>query len=133
MRDILARVNDKWGVLILGVLSDGPRRYAELTRLLPDTSDRMLTLSLRKLERDGLVVRTVTPSTPPRVDYALSAVGMSLHLQLAQLIGWVLEHQDYVRDSRSRYDRAHGGGDRGEGGGRGGDRGEGGGGGADGR
>ncbi|MEU9336662.1 helix-turn-helix domain-containing protein [Streptomyces sp. NPDC048290] len=115
MRDVLARVEDKWGVLILGILSSGPLRYAELGRQLPDTSQRMLTLSLRRLERDGLVVRTVFPSTPPQVEYALSPVGLSLHLQMAQLIGWALEHEDYIRTHRRSYDEARPGGGSGGG------------------
>jgi DNA-binding HxlR family transcriptional regulator len=82
MRNLLARIDEKWGEAILAMLSDGSLRYSELSRCLPGVSQRMLTLSVRKLERDGLVDRTVTSSSPPRVVYALTEVGLSLHRRL---------------------------------------------------
>src|SRR5437762_10409673 len=76
--EVLARVGDKWTVLVVGVLGDGPKRFNELRRALGSISQRMLTLTLRGLERDGLVTRTMFPSIPPRVDYALTKLGRSL-------------------------------------------------------
>ena len=75
---LLSRIGDKWTVLVVQTLSDGPRRFNELRREIPSVSQRMLTLTLRNLERDGLVSRTVTPTIPPRVDYELTALGRSL-------------------------------------------------------
>src|ERR1700736_5486935 len=76
--EVLARVGDKWTVLVVTVLGDGPKRFNELRRALGSISQRMLTLTLRGLERDGLVTRTVFPTIPPRVDYALTRLGHSL-------------------------------------------------------
>src|ERR671930_1337254 len=76
--EVLARVGDKWTVLVVNELGDGPKRFNALRRALGSISQRMLTLTLRGLERDGLVTRTVTPSIPPRVDYALTRLGRSL-------------------------------------------------------
>ncbi|ROO85270.1 HxlR family transcriptional regulator [Actinocorallia herbida] len=104
LRDVLDRVGDKWSVLVLNLLGDGPRRYSELQRAIEGISQRMLTLTLRSLERDGLVSRTVTPTSPPRVDYALTPVGETLSAQVAGLITWAEEHRPYVAASRRRYD-----------------------------
>src|SRR5918997_5849822 len=76
--DLLSRIGDKWSVLVVTTLGDGSRRFNELRREIPSVSQRMLTLTLRNLERDGLVSRAVTPSIPPRVDYELTALGRSL-------------------------------------------------------
>ncbi|MFD2474775.1 winged helix-turn-helix transcriptional regulator [Amycolatopsis silviterrae] len=107
VRGLLARVEDKWGVLILGVLAAGGLRYSELGRHLPGVSQRMLTLSLRRLERDGLVTRTVTPVNPPQVDYALTEVGLSLHRTMLVLLGWAKDHEEYIHRSRERFDAEH--------------------------
>lgn len=104
LRDILDRVGDKWSVLVMDLLSAGPRRYSELHRAIDGISQRMLTLTLRSLERDGLVDRTVTPTSPPRVDYALTQVGATLSVEVSTLIQWAEEHRDYVARSRFRYD-----------------------------
>ena len=104
MRNLLARLDEKWGVAILAVLSEGNLRYSELSRCLPCVSQRMLTLSLRKLERDGLIERTVTPSHPPHVVYTLTEVGLSLHRRLLMLTDWAVEHEEYIRRSRARFD-----------------------------
>jgi DNA-binding HxlR family transcriptional regulator len=77
-REVLNRVGDKWSVFIVGTLGGGPQRFSELRRGIEGISQRMLTLTLRGLERDGLVTRTVYPSVPPRVEYALSKLGLSL-------------------------------------------------------
>ncbi|MEV4108361.1 helix-turn-helix domain-containing protein [Nonomuraea sp. NPDC049695] len=104
MRDILDRVGDKWSVLVMDLLGGGPRRYSELQRAIEGISQRMLTLTLRSLERDGLVERTVTPTSPPRVDYALTPVGRTLSAQVAGLITWAEQHREYVAAARLRYD-----------------------------
>lgn len=104
MRDILDRIGDKWSMLSLTLLEDGPLRYSELRRRVDGISQRMLTLTLRGLERDGLVARTVTPSTPPRVDYALTTAGRTLCRQLGPLIAWAEEYRPYIVASRGRYD-----------------------------
>ncbi|MET7328932.1 helix-turn-helix domain-containing protein [Nonomuraea sp. NPDC005650] len=104
LRDILDRVGDKWSVLVLHLLGDGPKRYSELRRAIEGISQRMLTLTLRSLERDGLVERTVTPTSPPRVDYALTPVGATLSTEVAGLIAWAERHREYVAASRVRYD-----------------------------
>ena len=80
INEVLSRIGDKWSMLIVANLADGPRRFSELKRAIPTISQRMLTLSLRGLERDGLVTRTVTPSIPPRVDYELTALGHTFSL-----------------------------------------------------
>lgn len=104
VRDVIDRVGDKWSVLLLLMLSDGPCRFMALRRALPDISQRMLTKSLRQLERDGLVSRTVYPTKPPRVDYALTAVGRSLHETLGGLVRWADEHHAAIRRSRAEFD-----------------------------
>ncbi|MEU4549638.1 winged helix-turn-helix transcriptional regulator [Nonomuraea dietziae] len=104
LRDVLDRVGDKWSVLVMALLGGGPRRYSELQRSIEGISQRMLTLTLRSLERDGLVERTVTPTSPPRVDYALTTVGETLSVEVSSLIRWAEEHREYVATSRLRYD-----------------------------
>ncbi|HEX2313276.1 MAG TPA: helix-turn-helix domain-containing protein [Thermomonospora sp.] len=104
LRDILDRVGDKWSVLVMDLLGSGPMRYSELQRSIDGISQRMLTLTLRSLQRDGLVDRTVTPTSPPRVDYALTPVGETLSARVALLIDWAVEHREYVARSRLRYD-----------------------------
>jgi DNA-binding HxlR family transcriptional regulator len=104
LRDVLDRVGDKWSVLVMDLLGAGPRRYSQLHKAIEGISQRMLTLTLRSLERDGLVERTVTPTSPPRVDYALTEVGKTLSGQVAALIRWAEEHREYIAESRSRYD-----------------------------
>lgn len=108
LRDVLDRVGDKWSVLIMALLSDGPQRYSDLRRAIDGISQRMLTLTLRGLQRDGLVIRTVTPTTPPRVDYSLSPVGETLAGQVSGLIQWAEEHREYIAASRRDYDTANG-------------------------
>ncbi|MEV6339973.1 helix-turn-helix domain-containing protein [Nocardia vinacea] len=106
LRDVLDRVGDKWSVLVMALLTDGPQRYSQLQRSIEGISQRMLTLTLRSLERDGLVVRTVTPTSPPRVDYQLTPVGATLSTQVNALIDWAHGHREYVATSRVRYDEA---------------------------
>src|SRR5512139_4293290 len=107
--EVLARVGDKWTVLVVSTLGDGPKRFNELRRALGSISQRMLTLTLRGLERDGLVTRTVFPTIPPRVDYELTRLGRSL-LEPVNGIGlWARQHQDAIEDARRRFDAAAGG------------------------
>src|SRR5215813_11503614 len=104
--EILARVGDKWTVLVVGVLGDGPKRFSEIRRSLGSISQRMLTLTLRGLERDGLVTRTVFPTVPPRVDYALTKLGRSLLVPVSGLGLWARQNRSAIQDARSRFDVA---------------------------
>jgi DNA-binding HxlR family transcriptional regulator len=102
--DILSRVGDKWSVLIIMMLSDGPKRFNALRRSISGISQRMLSLTLRGLERDGLVTRTVFPTVPPRVDYELTALGESLLVSVQALGAWAFEHQPAVAAAREAFD-----------------------------
>jgi DNA-binding HxlR family transcriptional regulator len=104
---ILARVADKWSVLIVVLLGHGPKRFNEIKRMVSGISQRMLTFTLRGLERDGLVTRTVTPTTPPRVDYALTPLGHTLWRAVEPLSLWANEHLGEVLNSREAFDTAH--------------------------
>ncbi len=103
---LLARVGDKWTVLIVRSLGGGPRRFNELKRLIGGISQRMLTLTLKNLERDGLVTRTVTPSIPPRVDYELTDLGHSLRKPVDALGEWALTNMARIDAARDRFDQA---------------------------
>ncbi len=102
---LLARVGDKWTVLIVQALGGGPKRFNELKRLIGGISQRMLTLTLKNLERDGLVTRTVTPSIPPRVDYELTDLGHSLREPVDALGDWALAHMARIDAARERFDQ----------------------------
>ncbi|MEA2865519.1 MAG: hypothetical protein QOE39_234 [Bradyrhizobium sp.] len=101
---ILARVGDKWSVFIIRLLGNGPRRFNELKRMVGGISQRMLTLTLRGLERDGLVTRTVFPTIPPRVDYELTDLGRGLWQPVEALGVWAAEHQAEIESARARFD-----------------------------
>src|SRR5215470_7867945 len=101
---VLSRVGDKWSVLIIMLLIDGPRRFNELKRMVGGISQRMLTLTLRGLERDGLVTRTVFPTIPPRVDYELTDLGRGLAQPVKALGQWAFEHQPQIEGARSKFD-----------------------------
>ncbi|HXA37739.1 MAG TPA: helix-turn-helix domain-containing protein [Phenylobacterium sp.] len=103
--DILSRVGDKWSVMIVMLLGPGPRRFNEIRRAINGISQRMLTLTLRGLERDGLVTRTVTPSIPPRVDYELTPLGQSLRCPIDALGEWAFANSDEIVAARARFDR----------------------------
>jgi DNA-binding HxlR family transcriptional regulator len=107
--DVLARVGDKWSVLVVSHLGDGPRRFSELRRALGSISQRMLTLTLRGLERDGLVTRTVTPSIPPRVDYELTALGRSLLTPVLELTTWARRNRSAIEKAQRKFDEKSGG------------------------
>ena len=104
---VLARVGDKWSVFVIMMLGDGPKRFNELKRLVGGISQRMLTLTLRGLERDGLVTRTVFPTIPPRVDYELTDLGRGLCHPVKALGEWAISHQDQIEAARSRFDERH--------------------------
>src|ERR1700738_349384 len=97
--EVLARVGDKWTVLVVSMLGDGPKRFNELRRALGSISQRMLTLTLRGLERDGLVTRTVFPTIPPRVDYALTRLGRSLLEPVSALGLWARQNRSAIHDA----------------------------------
>jgi DNA-binding HxlR family transcriptional regulator len=103
--EVLERVGDKWSVLVVVTLGDGPKRFNELKRAIANISQRMLTLTLRGLERDGLVTRTVFPTIPPRVDYALTELGRSLLDPVAALGDWALENHAKIERARLRFDQ----------------------------
>ena len=104
LRDVLSRIGDKWSVIVLCRLDSQPWRFNELRRLVEGILQRMLTSTLRQLERDGLVERTVWPTVPPRVEYALTDRGHSLHDVLYQLVDWTGEHFGGIEVSRESYD-----------------------------
>jgi DNA-binding HxlR family transcriptional regulator len=104
--EVLSRVGDKWTVLVVSTLGDGPKRFNELRRALGSISQRMLTLTLRGLERDGLVTRTVFPTVPPRVDYELTKLGRSLLDPVSALGLWARKNRPAIQDARTRFDGA---------------------------
>jgi DNA-binding HxlR family transcriptional regulator len=105
---VLSRVGDKWSVLVIMLLIDGPRRFNELKRMIGGISQRMLTLTLRGLERDGLVTRTVFPTIPPRVDYELTDLGRGLAQPVKALGQWVFEHRPEIEGAREKFDARDG-------------------------
>jgi DNA-binding HxlR family transcriptional regulator len=104
VRDVLGRVGDKWSLHVIYLLAAGPKRFTELKRGIDRVSQRMLTVTLRGLERDGLVSRTVHPVVPPRVDYELTALGRTLLDPVRQLIAWTVANIDGVARARADYD-----------------------------
>ena len=104
---LLSRIGDKWTVLVVSTLGDGPRRFNELRREIPSVSQRMLTLTLRNLERDGIVSRAVTPTIPPRVDYALTELGHSLLRPVTALSEWALANVETIHSAQAQFDAAH--------------------------
>ena len=103
--DILVKIGDKWSVLIIMLLGSGPKRFNEMRRLVHGISQRMLTLTLRGLERDGLVNRTVFPTIPPRVDYELTELGRSLLVPISGLGEWAYANRSIVEAARERFDK----------------------------
>lgn len=104
MSTVLARVGDKWSVLVISLLGNGPRRFNEIKRMIGGISQRMLTLTLRGLERDGLVTRTIFPTIPPRVDYELTDLGKSLWKPVKALGEWARKHQPDIEAAKRRFD-----------------------------
>jgi DNA-binding HxlR family transcriptional regulator len=105
-RQLLDTLSDKWVCLVLSALVTGPKRHGELARHIAGVSQKMLTQTLRSLARDGLVTRTVTPSVPVRVDYALTALGQDLQIQVGQLKRWAETHMNDILEARRRHDVA---------------------------
>lgn len=103
--EIMTRIGDKWSVLLLMLLGNGPKRFNEMRRLIGGISQRMLTLTLRGLERDGLVSRTVFASVPPRVDYALTELGHSLRQPITALGEWAYGHRPAIEQARDCFDQ----------------------------
>ena len=106
LASVLSQVGDKWTILVVGVLSIKASRFNALQRAVPGISHRMLTLTLRGLERDGLVKRTVFPEVPPRVEYELTGLGQSLTKPLGLLARWASEHRFSIEESRVQFDRS---------------------------
>jgi DNA-binding HxlR family transcriptional regulator len=104
VRTILDRIADKWSLLVICVLADGTKRFTELRREIEGISQRMLTLTLRQLEREGLVSRTVFPVVPPRVDYELTELGSTLLDTIQSLVAWAGKHGNEIREARDAYD-----------------------------
>lgn len=105
VRQILDRVADKWSLLVIALLENRRLRFTELRREIDGVSQRMLTVTLRSLERDGLVKRTVHPVVPPRVEYELTALGGTLHTTIRSLVTWTEAHQGEIATARAAYDR----------------------------
>jgi DNA-binding HxlR family transcriptional regulator len=105
VRDVLDQLGDKWSTLMLMVLAARPHRFGELRRTIPDISQRMLTQTLRDLERDGLVHREVFPTVPPSVEYRLTALGESLIPRLVALVDWAESHHAAIRAARAQFAR----------------------------
>ncbi|OWV78381.1 transcriptional regulator [Rhizobium sp. R634] len=108
VRDMMQQIGGKWSTLLLEVLAAEPRRFGELRRMLPDISQRMLTQTLRDLQRDGYIGREVFPTKPPSVEYSMTDLGHSLYQPLSQLLNWAEANHDAVRAARSRFDSAEG-------------------------
>ena len=106
--EVLDRVGDKWSVLVVVMLGGGPKRFNELRRSIASISQRMLTLTLRGLERDGLVTRTMFPTIPPRVDYELTELGRSLLGPVDALGAWARQNRARIQQARQRFDAATG-------------------------
>ena len=104
VREVLNLVGDKWSVLVVGVHGNGPLRFSEIKRTIEGISQRMLTLTLRGLERDGLLTRTVTPTIPPRVDYELTKLGRTLLDPVLALARWAERHRAAIQSARDRFD-----------------------------
>ena len=104
VRLILSRIGDKWSVLIVMALCPGPRRFNDLKRAITGISQRMLTLTLRSMERDGLITREVFPTTPPRVEYALTELGRSLRGPVEALGQWAIANEARITEAQARFD-----------------------------
>jgi DNA-binding HxlR family transcriptional regulator len=106
VRDVVQRVGDKWSMLIIMVLTERPRRFGELRRAIPDISQRMLTQTLRNLQREGLLGRQVFPTNPPSVEYRLTTLGVSLLEPLGALVRWAQANREAVHRARAIFDQA---------------------------
>jgi DNA-binding HxlR family transcriptional regulator len=104
VREVLNRVGDKWSVLIVALLGDGKKRFSELRRTVEGISQRMLTLTLKGLERDGLITRTLYPTIPPRVEYELTRLGRTLLIPIKELGDWAAQNRERIQTAREIYD-----------------------------
>lgn len=104
LRDLLARIGDKWSLFVIGLLESGPLRFTALRALIPGISQRMLTVTVRNLERDGLISRTIYAEVPPRVEYALTELGATLRDPVVALANWAAEHEAQITQNRDRFD-----------------------------
>ena len=104
IREILSRVGDKWSILVIATLHMAPMRYSDLHAAIPGLSQRMLTLTLRQLQRDGLVSREAYPEVPPRVEYELTPLGETLFETVFSLAQWAVDHRDEIETNRARFD-----------------------------
>ncbi|MEV2225323.1 helix-turn-helix domain-containing protein [Nocardia vinacea] len=107
IRDVLDRLGDRWTVLVIVELSKGVRRFRELERAIPGISQRMLTLTTKRLCRDGMVERIAYPTIPPQVEYRLTETGQSLAEAIGALADWSRDHKDRIADARRRWDAEH--------------------------
>lgn len=108
-RDVLDRIGNKWGFMILAVLEDKPLRFNEMKRLIGDISQRVLTKTLRDFERDGFILRTVYPESPPRVNYELTELGRSMLDPIKVFVSWAADAHDEIKRSRQLYDNRQNG------------------------
>jgi DNA-binding HxlR family transcriptional regulator len=106
-REVLQRVGDKWSMLVIDLLGQGTMRFTELHRSVDGITSRMLTVTLRGLEKDGIVTRTIHPVIPPRVDYALTPMGRTLLDAIGQLVSWADDHLPEIEAARAAYDARH--------------------------
>lgn len=106
IRNVLDRIGDKWSLLIVHTLAEKPYRFGELRRTISDISQRMLTQTLRDLQRDGLIERRVFPTVPPSVEYRLTAMGKSLLKPMQELVDWAGKFQDRIDSARGQFDRS---------------------------
>jgi DNA-binding HxlR family transcriptional regulator len=104
IRDILSLIGDKWSLTVIHELGSGPRRFTELRQAIPAISQRMLTVTVRGLERHGLLTRTVHATVPPRVDYALTPLGHTLHDKVWALLAWAADHVEEITTAQHTYD-----------------------------
>lgn len=104
IREVLDLVGDKWSVLIIGTLTNGPIRYSELAGAIPGITQRMLTLTLKQLQRNGLLTRNAYPEVPPRVEYTLTALGRSLLSTVLALAAWSADHHGEIRGNQAAFD-----------------------------
>ncbi len=106
VRDLVSQIGGKWSVLLLEALAQRPYRFGELRRMVPDISQRMLTQTLRELQRDGYIGREVFPTKPPSVEYRMTDLGYSLYDPLAQLLNWAEANHEAVRAARAKFDQS---------------------------
>jgi DNA-binding HxlR family transcriptional regulator len=107
IREILDMIGDKWSVLIIGTLANGPVRYTTLANAIPGISARMLTLTLKHLNRSGLIHRTVFAEVPPKVEYTLTPLGTSLLTTVLELANWSAQHHTEISTHQANFDRQH--------------------------